>query len=155
MAIILNRISLLILISVGLLLTGCATTMSRVPSNSPSMLEVYHAAMQESDGHSLNRIRKRVQRTSIHRTTTAVQKAESAYSNSRRKQSPGVTSTRTHLTALNQQFPMLPNPEIALYVYPHLAGNNQLPVLGYASAFTLYQKNYFALPGEIATQGIG
>jgi conjugative transfer region lipoprotein (TIGR03751 family) len=44
------------------------------------------------------------------------------------------------------QFPRLPNPDLVMYVYPHLAGT-QAPVPGYSTVFPLYESQY-ALPGE-------
>ncbi|MBN2906758.1 MAG: TIGR03751 family conjugal transfer lipoprotein [Rhodobacteraceae bacterium] len=50
---------------------------------------------------------------------------------------------------LGAVFPKLPNPELVMYVYPHLAGPGY-PVPGYATGFTLYEKTEYALPGEVA-----
>ncbi len=52
---------------------------------------------------------------------------------------------------INNLFKKLPNPEIALYVYPHLVYQNgdAQPVPGYTTAFFLYQKNHFAMPSEV------
>jgi conjugative transfer region lipoprotein (TIGR03751 family) len=49
-----------------------------------------------------------------------------------------------------QLFKPLPNPEIAMYVYPHLVQNidGAQPVPGYTTAFFLYKENHFALPSE-------
>ncbi len=53
---------------------------------------------------------------------------------------------------LNQRFTRLPNPTLMLYVYPHLAADNQYPVPGYFTSFSLYEVNYYALPGEAERQ---
>ncbi len=45
-------------------------------------------------------------------------------------------------------FRQLPNPELTLYVYPHLAGESQVPVPGYNTAFSAYTQTYYALPQE-------
>lgn len=45
-------------------------------------------------------------------------------------------------------FPKLPNPTLIMYVYPHLAGPSQVPIPGYSTQFTLYEKTEYALPGE-------
>jgi conjugative transfer region lipoprotein (TIGR03751 family) len=47
-------------------------------------------------------------------------------------------------------FKPLPNPEIGLYVFPHLVflENESQPVPGYTTAFFLYQSNHFAIPED-------
>ena len=45
-------------------------------------------------------------------------------------------------------FPRLPNPDLVLYVYPHLSGTEQAPVPGYSTVFPFYQRVQYALPGE-------
>ena len=46
------------------------------------------------------------------------------------------------------QFPRLPNPTIIMFVFPHLSAENT-PVPGYSTAFQMYEKVQYALPGEI------
>lgn len=50
--------------------------------------------------------------------------------------------------ALKQLFPRLPNPDIVVYVTPHLATHNRVPVPGYTTAFPLYDEVHYAMPGE-------
>lgn len=46
------------------------------------------------------------------------------------------------------QFQRLPNPDLVMYVFPHLAGTDPVPVPGYTTVFPLYQRVQYALPGE-------
>ena len=55
--------------------------------------------------------------------------------------------TRTEQRELNGLFPRLPNPDLCMYVYPHLSGEGST-VPGYTSCFPLYKQNQYALPGE-------
>jgi conjugative transfer region lipoprotein (TIGR03751 family) len=55
--------------------------------------------------------------------------------------------TRTEQNELNGLFPRLPNPDILMYVYPHLSSEGAT-VPGYTSSFSMYEKNEYALPGE-------
>ena len=57
--------------------------------------------------------------------------------------------SRSAHTELATVFPRLPNPTLVLYVFPHLAGPEGLPVPGYATTFTLYERVHYALPGEV------
>lgn len=56
--------------------------------------------------------------------------------------------TRDSANEINQQFPRLPNPELSLYVFPHFSRKGH-PVPGYSSAFLMYEKDEYALPGEL------
>ena len=48
-----------------------------------------------------------------------------------------------------ESFPLLPNPMLLMWVHAHLAGvEHAVPVPGYPTAFHLYARNHFALPGE-------
>ena len=57
--------------------------------------------------------------------------------------------TRSEATELTTRFARVPNPTLAMYVFPHLSG--QLPVPGYITTFPLWDSAPYALPGETAT----
>ncbi|KTB95173.1 conjugal transfer protein [Pseudomonas syringae ICMP 11293] len=56
--------------------------------------------------------------------------------------------TRTARNEIYRQFQRLPNPDLVMYVFPHLAGTDPVPVPGYTTVFPLYQRVQYALPGE-------
>ncbi|MEX2257650.1 MAG: TIGR03751 family conjugal transfer lipoprotein [Woeseia sp.] len=56
--------------------------------------------------------------------------------------------TRDAYNELTLHFPRLPNPTLVMYVFPHLAGREQVPVPGYATTFPMYREVHYALPGE-------
>ena len=56
--------------------------------------------------------------------------------------------TRTARNEVYRQFQRLPNPDLVMYVYPHLAGTDPVPVPGYTTVFPLYQRIQYAMPGE-------
>lgn len=56
--------------------------------------------------------------------------------------------TRTARNEIYSQFKRLPNPDLMMYVFPHLAGTDPVPVPGYSTVFPLYQRVQYALPGE-------
>ena len=56
--------------------------------------------------------------------------------------------TRTAANEIHHQFPRLPNPDLVMYVFPHLAGTDPVPVPGYSTVFPLYQRVQYAMPGE-------
>ncbi|MFC7410343.1 TIGR03751 family conjugal transfer lipoprotein [Hydrogenophaga atypica] len=51
------------------------------------------------------------------------------------------------LEPLKQQFARVPNPDLVMVVYPHLA-QGRYPVPGYVTTFPMYEQNHYALPGE-------
>jgi conjugative transfer region lipoprotein (TIGR03751 family) len=56
--------------------------------------------------------------------------------------------TRTAANEIERQFHRLPNPDLVMYVFPHLAGSDPVPVPGYSTVFPLYQRVQYAMPGE-------
>ncbi|WP_025809912.1 TIGR03751 family conjugal transfer lipoprotein [Pseudomonas chlororaphis] len=56
--------------------------------------------------------------------------------------------TRTAATEIQRQFRRLPNPDLVMFVFPHLAGTDPVPVPGYSTVFPLYQRVQYAMPGE-------
>ncbi len=60
--------------------------------------------------------------------------------------------TRTQDNELSSLFPVMDNPRINVYVFPHITMRGD-PVPGYTTAFYLYTKSgQFALPGEFYEQ---
>ena len=59
------------------------------------------------------------------------------------------TYTRTAANELEFLFPRLANPDIYIYVLPHLATEARVPVPGYTTAVPLYERVEYALPGEV------
>ena len=55
---------------------------------------------------------------------------------------------RTAQNEIHRQFHRLPNPDLVMYVFPHLAGTDPVPVPGYSTVFPLYQRVQYAMPGE-------
>ena len=56
--------------------------------------------------------------------------------------------TRTAQNEIYSQFKRLPNPDLVMYVFPHLAGSDPAPIPGYTTVFPLYQRVLYAMPGE-------
>jgi conjugative transfer region lipoprotein (TIGR03751 family) len=43
-------------------------------------------------------------------------------------------------------FSLLDNPPLKVYVFPHFAGSEMLPIPGYWTVFSAYSRSYYALP---------
>lgn len=57
--------------------------------------------------------------------------------------------TRTAENEINALFVRLPNPDLVMYVFPHLSTDDEVPVPGYSTVFPLYERVHYALPGEL------
>lgn len=58
--------------------------------------------------------------------------------------------TRTAGNEIRAQFRRLPNPDMLMYVYPHLTDGEPTPVPGYSTVFPFYMRVQYAMPGERA-----
>ncbi len=54
-----------------------------------------------------------------------------------------------HLQTTSNTFYKIPNPELKMYVYPHLAGKDEVPIPGYNTVFNAYTQDHYALPNEL------
>lgn len=120
---------------ISLALTGCSMMMSsKMPTGSVSMSQSYNAAINGDDSESENNL-KDIREKLPPQNTNKINYAD---------------CTQTEANQINNLFPLLPNPSITMYVYPHLAGtgNDQSPVPGYSTAFPLYTQLNYAMPGE-------
>ncbi len=52
---------------------------------------------------------------------------------------------------INDQFKLIPNPNITVYIFPHLSqyAGTSVPIPGYNTHFFLYETNHYAMPGEV------
>ncbi len=133
-----------ILISLLLALSGCATTKEDVfPKNMKPMSEVYDDHFAKLRTRGLEGARVRLQDEG-----SAALKETAGGSELPKGAHPQLAGyTREAHNEIEALFPVLPNPQLVLYVYPHL-GKDGAPVPGYATAFPLYERVEYALPGE-------
>ena len=122
---------LLILLPLLLSLSGCSTSQKTLlpVDESSTMLSLWS---QKTGGD--NTVTDAGY--SLHRPLTEVSEAEQQ------------SYTRTAANAIHTQFRRLPNPDMVMYVYPHLSGPAGVPVPGYSTVFSLYTAVQYALPGE-------
>lgn len=125
----------------ALLLTGCATTKDELLTHDgQTMLDIWsrEAGSAASGGRAARELLDARQSLRRPLSTVDIQGApanQAAY-------------TRTAQNEIYRQFKRLPNPDLVMYVYPHLAGTDPVPVPGYSTVFPLYQRVQYALPGE-------
>ena len=128
----------LILISaLGLIsLAGCASTKEAVlPQGGPSMKAIYQEHIQQMNAGDPLSIRQELGNRPILTGDSALH----GY-------------TRDAANEIDAIFARLPNPTLVMYVFPHLAGEESVPVPGYATAFPMYERTEYALPGEVSVR---
>ncbi|WP_072035325.1 TIGR03751 family conjugal transfer lipoprotein [Dickeya fangzhongdai] len=130
----------LLLMATIAVLNGCTTSKEELlPHNGQTMQDIWH---QESGGGSEHEAQRQWldARQSLRRPLTD--------SNGREAQVGQPHYTRTAANEIYRQFQRLPNPDLVMYVFPHLAGTDPVPVPGYSTIFPLYQRVQYAMPGE-------
>ena len=122
-----------VLVSISLMFSGCAGTKETVlPHDGPSMKAIYDAHVEEMGAREALALRGEL--------------------GSRPLASGDVSLhgyTREAVNELKSTFPRLPNPTLVMYVFPHLASEERVPVPGYATTFPMYERVEYALPGEV------
>lgn len=125
------------------LLSGCATSKDELmPTNGVTMQDLWKQGTSQTNG-------------SVATGDVGAQAVEAARGALRRPIDAAQMSdertryTREAANEIQSQFSRLPNPDLVIYIYPHLAGGSEsIPVPGYSSVFPLYTTPQYAMPGE-------
>ena len=126
------RRTLITLLTWTSLLGACTAGKEAVVApDAPGIRTIYEAHMRAAGHDDLQALRASVQENPVDAMTPA---------------EPGERAA----TALKARFARVSNPELVMYVYPHLAGPEQVPVPGYYTAFPMYARIHYARPGEHA-----
>lgn len=60
-----------------------------------------------------------------------------------------ISYTRTAENEATNLFPRLPNPNLVMYIFPHLSQTDEpIPIPGYTTVFPFYGRVQYAQPGE-------
>ena len=122
----------LTLIAAALGLTACATSKEDViPQDGPDMAAIYQQH-QRSAGVARE---PSLQRQGLGRPIM-------------RGASDLNDFTQQAANEIEQVFPLLPNPQMVMFVFPHLSAEGA-PVPGYSTAFPMYAVDQYAMPGEV------
>ncbi|PAU86013.1 TIGR03751 family conjugal transfer lipoprotein [Pseudomonas sp. WN033] len=122
-------------------LAGCATRKEDLlPHGGRTMQDIWH--QEAGDGGSGQVARRQL--------LDAHQQLRRPLSDTEVQTAPAeqLRYTRTAANEVRSQFHRLPNPDLLMYVFPHLAGTDPVPVPGYSTVFPLYQRVQYAMPGE-------
>lgn len=125
-----NKTTILIMM---MFLAGCSTSQETLLPMDPdtSMMTLWN--QRSSGAQALTEQRSQLRRPLNDPTASA--KEQQSYS-------------RTAADEIRSQFVRLPNPDLVMYIFPHLAGESPVPVPGYSTVFPLYTRVQYAMPGE-------
>lgn len=113
---------------------GCSSHISKVtPKNMQTMDQIYD---EKTGAGTSEKVRRRT--AEIHARPVA------------REEVNALPPSMQHVREL---YPKLPNPELFMYVKPHVTGESGMVVPGYYTRFTLYEKTLYAMPGEALGSG--
>ncbi|AKE60103.1 TIGR03751 family conjugal transfer lipoprotein [Citrobacter farmeri] len=113
-----------------LLLAACSSQETLLPvDENTTMLNIWGG--QNGSAQALYDARSVLRRPLDDATVTAQQQA-----------------ARNNGNSTKALFQRLPNPDLELYVFPHLAGSEGVPVPGYTTIFPFYNRVQYALPDE-------
>lgn len=143
----------------ALTVTGCATQDTILPPAERTMAEIYREAMAEVQGPVFETFNPQdiCEDLELKGPLAACEKkleahAAAAYrqidSNPVQQPLDYLAYTRTLESELKNLFPRLENPDLVIYVYPHLATRTRAPIPGYSTVVPLYERVEYRLPGE-------
>lgn len=120
-------------------LSGCSTNKETMLPHGPNtMMDVWDGGTSGSGGSASSR-QMMDARAQLRRPIDA--QTQSTHQDSK-------SYTRTAQNEIYSQFKRLPNPDLVMYVFPHLAGSDPAPIPGYTTVFPFYQRVQYAMPGE-------
>lgn len=124
-----------------LILGGCTTDKDELlPHGEASMMDVWQQGTSGGSAGSSSSKTLLDARQELRRPLDEPQMA--------RQRAEADAFTRTPQNEIYSQFKRLPNPDLVMYVFPHLAGSDPVPVPGYTTVFPMYQRVQYAMPGE-------
>ena len=149
-------------LTAALALGGCATQDTILPETEDTMLDIYRGAMTAQGQSDLDppqavdvckELALADAATSIEDCEDTVREHAANLYRHIDAQPAGedldyLPYTREVATEIENLFPRLDNPDIVIYVYPHLATRTRAPIPGYSTVIPLYDQVHYRLPGE-------
>jgi len=143
----------------SLVLGGCATQETILPPSERKMADIYREAMDEVEASVVETFDPEAICASLEleEETEACQEKLTEHAKAVYRQIDSdpvdqpldyIEYTRTTVSELDNLFPRLENPDLVIYVYPHLATRTRAPIPGYTTVVPLYERVEYRLPGE-------
>jgi len=147
-------------IASALLMTACASQDSIIPQNGPEMKDIYRSAMGQSSKDTVIHLSeaeaicralglKGELSSCLQKTGRVLDKKRlSVLENPSNERLDYVPYTRDQTNEIDSLFPRLPNPDIVIYLFPHLATKSRAPIPGYSTVIPLFERVQYKMPGE-------
>jgi conjugative transfer region lipoprotein (TIGR03751 family) len=146
-------------VTAALTLTGCATQDTILPPAEREMADIYRQAMDQVEAPVVETFNPQVICAGLELEESPQdcqekleEHAAAAYrhidSNPVQQPLDYIQYTRTTQSELDTLFPRLENPDLVIYVYPHLATRTRAPIPGYTTVVPLFERVEYRLPGE-------
>lgn len=143
---------------VGFVLSGCASQDTLLQPSDRPMADIYREAMSEPASAPLDTgseavcsalvLDESVEDCKDTVDTHALARYRIIDSHSMPQALDYAPYTREQRTEIHNLFPRLRNPDLVIYVYPHLATRTRAPIPGYSTVIPLYDRVEYRLPGE-------
>lgn len=117
---------------ISILSAGCATKDQILPAPKNDMREVYKQHMHGTGSGGVYDARSILRRPMVEGDVDLSQ------------------YVRDSKTELNSKFKKIPNPTLYMFVAPHISTQAGVPVPGYITEFTMWERDHYALPGEVS-----
>ena len=141
------------------LLAGCASQDTLLPQSERPMIDIYREAMHEAGGPAAPAFDPEVicASLSLDASIEACEETLAAHAQAVYQQIDAdpaeqpldyLEYTRTTVSELDNLFPRHANPDMVIYVYPHLATRIRAPIPGYTTVIPLFERVEYRLPGE-------
>ncbi|WP_427838906.1 TIGR03751 family conjugal transfer lipoprotein [Actinobacillus pleuropneumoniae] len=129
------KFPVLLLVS-SFILAGCSTSQDELlPTGSEIMQDIW----QQNGGGTQSGLQE------ARNALQFVRPINSSFSNA----AEYTHYTRTAANEATNLFPRLPNPDLVMYVFPHLSQTAEpVPIPGYTTVFPFYGRVQYAQPGE-------
>lgn len=143
----------LLLIPVGF--TACSSSIQNdlLPEGDKTMAEVWAentggSTYQSSGNVMVNKSTLQARASLKQEKTVVITPAQQAHI----QQAKVARFTRNAKNEIDNLFPRLPNPDLVMFVFPHMTESEEpLPVPGYSTVFPLYSRTPYAEPGDSLT----
>jgi conjugative transfer region lipoprotein (TIGR03751 family) len=146
-------------VALAITLAGCANQDTLLPPAGETMLDIYRGAMTDpwQDDGEIPGAADVCQELALGEPQAACEQKIADHTARRYRQldaRPAGESldylpyTREVQTEIDNLFQRLENPDIVIYVYPHLATRVRAPIPGYSTVIPLYDQVQYRLPGE-------
>lgn len=139
-------------------LGGCASQKNLLPQPNQDMVDIYRNALNTPSGVKVAPASAAVcEDLDLDESIAACQATIEEHQVARysaidaRDNQPALdyaAYSRDQKTEITNLFPRLQNPDVSIYIYPHLATRYRVPIPGYSTTIPLYEGVEYRLPGE-------